>query len=177
MIEKLHGIIDVTVLKIAGLLAALSIIWKPLKGFWLLISKAKDRIDKIDEIHKQVTADGGLNKKFEELHALVKKVEHIESLLHVNFNHMEIPVFICDLDGRNIFVNNAYCDMVQMDREELLGYGWKDYFDSKDYDHHWKRMHQELRRVEFTIKNIRIQSQPIILMDGSHGYFGTLKPI
>lgn len=41
------------------------------------------------------------------------------------FEASPIPKFICDGSGRNINANAAYVGLLDVDREDLLGYGWR----------------------------------------------------
>lgn len=163
------------IIKLAAFLTAMAAIYRPLKNIWYYMSKTKERMDKLDEIHDQVTKDGGLARRFEEIHSLVKRIEHVENLLTMFYNQSEVPIFICNSLGSNVFVNKAYCDLFDTDQEGLLGFGWRDYFDNKEYDQHWSTRYSEGRRVDYKVNDFHIQTQPIKLMDGEVGHFGTIK--
>lgn len=166
---------DYMIVKIAAFVTAMTVISKPVKQTWVYMSKTKERMDKLDQIHEQVTKDGGLNKRFEELHNLVKRIEHVESLMTMLYNQSEVPIFICNSLGANVFVNKAYCALLGVEQERLMDLGWRDFFSSKEYDEHWSERYAEGRRVDFVVGGYHIQTQPIKLMNGEVGHFGTIK--
>lgn len=163
------------IVKLAAFVTAMTIVAKPIKYAWVYMSKTKERMDKLDQIHEQVTSDGGLNKRFEEIHSLVKRIEHVENLVTMFYNQSEVPIFICNSLGANVFVNKAYCAMLDTEQERLMEFGWRDFFNSKEYDEHWTERYAEGRRVDFVVNGFRIQTQPIKLMNGEQGHFGTIK--
>lgn len=166
---------DFLIVKIAAIVTAVTIVLKPIKNVWLYMSKTKDRMDKLDQIHEQVTSDGGLAKRFEEIHSLVKRIEHVENLVTMFYNQSEVPIFICNSLGANVFVNKAYCAMLGVEQERLMEFGWRDFFSNDEYDRHWAERYAEGRRVDFVVDGYRIQTQPIKLMSGEQGHFGTIK--
>lgn len=71
--------------------------------------------------------------------------EHSEALADTlamtqgEFESSPVARFICDEDGRNIAVNSAYCALVGMSRDDMLGNRWRRVIHPDDLDRHLER--------------------------------------
>jgi len=71
--------------------------------------------------------------------------------------HQDGPaaLFRCRPDGYNIDVNRTYCRYLKCTKEELLGYGWRNFLSGTsslgEHDKSWKEPFLEGREVEFKV--------------------------
>ena len=60
-----------------------------------------------------------------------------------------VPQFACGLDGRNMDVNQAYADMLGVDKRQLIGWGFKNFIDtSEEYAAEWMACLREHRTFQ-----------------------------
>jgi len=106
--------------------------------------------------------------------------------------HQDGPValFRCTTDGRNIDVNRTYCRLLKCTKEELTGYGWRNFLRASvdpSYDDVWRPSFEEGREVEFSIEfkdsdgnpvDLDVHAYPISDTQGEIvQYLGLLYPV
>lgn len=130
-------------------------------GYKFIIKPVALIVQKTDIIYKEVTPNGGGSIK-DYIKSIKDKTEKIEEKLILLSNlektfREDAPtaIFECRKDGFNTYVNRTYCKWMGASREDLLGFGWRNYLSSfsvrTDYDDEWKEAFNEGREVKFTI--------------------------
>lgn len=79
------------------------------------------------------------------------------------WNHPK-AMFRCDDTGHNLFVNNAYADLLKVDNECLLGLNWRSYVHYDDllgYDALWNSALKEHRSCWFHIRMVDSEGETI----------------
>ena len=121
-------------------------IWKPLSAMYKTIYQNKEFVDKV---MYNLSPNGG--------NSLVDKVNRIENTLKEIHLHTKLikhkqqtklyldnqPMFECDENGYNVFVNRRWCEITGLDEEEALGYGWINALYPSDR----QRVHDEWQRT------------------------------
>jgi PAS domain-containing protein len=159
-------------LKLAAAITAVGVMLRPLKTVFTYLWNTKERVDKLDEIHREVTADGGMTKRHQEL---TESVRHIEALTVAQMDFQTLPQFICDNTGRNYYVNHAYAKLFGVSKDALMDYSWKDYIYTPEYMEYVETRMSEGRHINYEFEKYLVSMIPIILKTGKPGYVGTIE--
>ena len=95
----------------------------------------------------------------------------MERTNEVMYQDGPIALFRCTPDGRNTDVNRTYCRFLKCTKEELLGYGWRNFIEDRlnqSGDDVWKDPYAEGREVEFEL-NFRASDGTLVIFD-AHAY-------
>jgi PAS domain-containing protein len=163
---------DGLMLKLAAAITAVGIMLRPLKTLFTYLWNTKERVDKLDEIHKEVTAEGGMTKRHLEL---TESVRHIEALTVAQMDMQALPQFICDNTGRNFYVNYAYAKLFKVSKDALMDYSWKDHLFTPEYGQYVEERMSEGRNIHYEFEKYLVSMIPIILKTGKPGYVGTIE--
>ncbi|RXP46492.1 response regulator [Lutibacter sp. HS1-25] len=102
--------------KFINLIAAFLILVIIIKKWLPSELKEKERIN--DQIEGQLAELLNLNK---ELAAAKEKAEQSEKYLYNIVNNIADPVFVKDEESKLLLVNNAFCELFQLSRDQILG--------------------------------------------------------
>lgn len=97
------------------------------------------------------TRDLHFHDEFKRLHARLDSqdltLEAIQHRIAGAWDSDPVPQFVCDNDGRNVDVNQAYADMIGVDKRRLVGWGFRNFVtgDSDEYIEEWKSCLREHR--------------------------------
>jgi len=106
-------------------------------------------------------------------------LRHSEQRFRTLAANAPVSIFICDVEGRNIFVNRRWCEMSGLTAEETAGYGWKAVMHPDDLAGKMTQFHErigasreydnEYRIVQRggAIRWVRTFAAPIIDADGA----------
>lgn len=75
------------------------------------------------------------------------------------------PTFICTPDGKNLFVNFAYADLLHTGPSRLLENGWRSYMTEEDrlvYDPGWKSAFEDERDASLPIRMITADGNAVV---------------
>lgn len=140
-----------------------------------LFRAAKRTAGQIEETHKE------LPELRAELHRIAVDTQVI-------LENGEYAAFYCDAEGRNIEVNNNYCEMLEAFPNDLLGYGWRNFIPPEEmerYDKQWKPAMEENRayfgKLTFQTKTgslVSVNMRVRALEDRGQviGYRGFMRP-
>lgn len=178
---------------ITAIITSLTILWKKFLG--PLLNKASNHLEQvssmikgIEEIRKEIKPNGGTSIKdsINRIEARIINMEHVQSALRQDG---PMGIFQCKINGQNIDVNRTYCRLLGCTREELLGFGWKNFLheDGKhEYDEEWKDAFLDGREINFPTKlksnngkviEAEIRAYPITDISGEVvQYLGILTP-
>lgn len=82
------------------------------------------------------TRDMHFHSEFSRLHDRLDSqditLESIQHRIAGAWDSDPVPQFVCGLDGRNIDVNQAYADMLGVDKRHLIGWGFKNFIESDE---------------------------------------------
>lgn len=96
---------------------------------------------------KECQPNGGESIK-DMLNKILHRIDSIEFMKLAQFNIMEVPIFIADVDGKYRWANKAYLLTVGMALEEVIGTGWSDNIHTEDKQRvldEWYRACSEFR--------------------------------
>lgn len=179
---------------ITAIITSETILWK--KAIGPLLSKTSDHFEKVssmiksvEEIRKEIRPNGGTSIKdaINRIEARLINMEHVQSALRQDG---PMGIFQCKVDGSNIDVNRTYSRILECTKEELIGFGWKNFLHEEvkeAYDQGWKEAFQEGREISFPIKlksrtgkiiEADVRAYPITDMSGEVvQYLGILTPL
>ena len=113
------------------------------------------------------TRDLHFHDEFKRLHARLDSqdltLEAIQHRIAGAWDSDPVPQFVCDNDGRNVDVNQAYADMIGVDKRRLVGWGFKNFLESDEaYIAEWMsclRDHRTFQRsaTYITSSGMRLQ--------------------
>ena len=160
---------------VAGLIASVAAIWS--KGISPVVKHANkvstliDEVGKVVDYHKRVDMDSlaaqvawlvkdlrpnsgsSLRDAINRIEARLILIERTSDALHQDG---PAALFRCTPEGYNIDVNRTYCRLMKCTKDELLGYGWRNFLTGKsardDYDDTWKDSFRDGRELDFTIE-------------------------
>ena len=143
---------------IGGITAIIGFLYGMYK--WIL-KPVSDTIIKTDIIYKEVIPNGGGSIK-DHIKKIKENSEKIEGGLELLRNTQRcfkedagVAIFECTRAGYNKYVNRTYCKWIEVSKEELMGYGWKNFLASLEvkekYDNDWSQAFAEGREAEFSI--------------------------
>lgn len=172
---------------------AVAVGWKFLKKF-LVFLKVKylyleGSMDKINEISKEFAPNHGsslkdvLNKMQAELVKNTELTEKIATRQKWIFDNREMPIFESDEEGRCVWVNVAYMNLVNRDMSFLLGHGWKNVIAPEDRERviqNWESCVKDGRDSEDTYsvvdsKGVKTKVFTAACKTGKFGYVGAMK--
>jgi|SRR5882724_3571327 len=192
-LEKNSTIIYYLVTASATIFAAFGLIWKvgrrivtAIKNKYLYL---ENTISKINEISKEFVPNHGsslkdiLNKMQGELSRNTELTEKIATRQKWIFDNREMPIFESDEEGKCVWVNLAYLDLVKRDMHFLLGNGWKNVIASEDRDrviHNWEACVKDGRDAEDTYSMVDVDGKTFKVFTaacktGKYGYVGAIK--
>lgn len=142
------------------------------KGYLLTgvdISRRKQVEDQIFQKNKEIEisnqklrqANSELESKNNELTAKSQQLTKSELRFRNMSESIPLGIFLCDLEGRNVFVNNEYCQLSGLTYEEALHDGWTRAISEEDKDLVTKRWFNGIKKspinynVIYQIKNVR----------------------
>lgn len=146
-------------------------------------------LDKIQVISKEFLPNHGsslkdiLNRMQSELVRNTEITEKIATRQKWIFDNRETPIFESDEEGKCVWVNIAYLDLVKRDMKFLLGNGWKNIIAQEDRDrviHNWESCVKDGRDSEDTYHILdasgnRIKVFTAACKTGKYGYVGAMK--
>lgn len=151
--EKWTGLIGLTltILSILAIIGGFSVwfykyVWKPSVQFVDTMYKNKAFVDKVmynlspNGGGSLVDKVGNIMHKLHEIHEDTKLIKHKQKT--VSYLDLQ-PIFECDENGYNIFVNKKWCEITGLEEEEALGYGWINAIHPTDR----QRVHEEWSRT------------------------------
>ncbi len=136
-------------------------------------------------------ANKDLETKNRELISKSKQLTESELRFRNMSESIPLGIFLCDLDGKNEFVNKEYCQLSGLTFEEALGDGWMDAVDANDLDIVKKRWLAGIKKkpinynIVYQLKNIKDGSvlkvhsiaREMIDNDQVVGYVGIIEDI
>jgi len=192
-LEKNSTLFYYVVTIITSVISIGGIIWKGFKKVSTSIKTKylflEDSISKINEISKEFSPNHGssikdvLNKVQNELVRNTELTEKIETRQKWLFDNREMPIFESDEEGRCVWVNIAYMNLVKRDMNFLLGNGWKNVIAPEDRERviqNWESCVKDGRDSEDTYSIIDTRGEKTKVFTaacktGKFGYVGALK--
>lgn len=189
--EKLSYIATV----LAAAVTVLSVLWKitkkagkSIKDKYLFLEGS---ISKINEISKEFLPNHGsslkdlLTKMQNELVKNTELTEKIATRQKWLFDNREMPIFESDEEGRCVWVNIAFMNLVKRDMNFLLGNGWKNIIAPEDRErvvNNWESCVKDGRDSEDTYSVVDINGNRTKVFTaacktGKYGYVGAMKII
>lgn len=144
---------------------------------------------KIEKIYAEVTPNGGgsIKDKVNELYLDIKNNNDLTNKIFQRqrwlLDHVEDPIFECDLDGKFIWVNKKFRKLLKRDMSYFLSNGWRNAIHEDDRDrviHEWnssitdcRSFDDEFRIISSTGEVINISVLTTKLSE--YGYMGNIK--
>ena len=107
------------------------------------------------------------------LHQVLKELANLESPYRILGDVVDYGVWVCDADGRNIYVSQSLLDLLGHTFEEIEGLGWVNFLHPDDADEtrrlwldcvnsgqHWNREHRYLAQ-DGSFKDILARGKPV----------------
>lgn len=108
----------------------------------LVLSRLENLDKTILEIFHLTSENKEYNKLNEKnVHDIILRIDRMEARLATHGDAMIDPIFRCDLNGNNTYVNRAYCKLLGVSKDRLLGMGWQTFIrpeNLKIYNDIWK---------------------------------------
>ena len=74
------------------------------------------------------------------LHDNIQKANNIlEVRMRISERYLKIGIYVCDLEGKAIWLNDVICEMFGLDSRSMLGFGWLQAIHDSDRE----RVHEE----------------------------------
>lgn len=145
--------------------------------------KSLDILDKVETelvnlktlVTTELTHNGGSSLK-DALRRTEQLVQRLAAQAHVGMELHPYGIFMCDMEGKNFYVNRTYANELECTKEELIDGGWENFLASEDYK--WRdafdRKKDLSTRLLFRKKSGEVVSCTLIatLLDGTNGYMG-----
>jgi len=178
---------------ITGIGAILAFIWSISKKIAKFIKNKylylEDSLEKIDTISKEFLPNHGsslkdqINKIQWELARNTELTEKISTRQKWIFDNRETPIFESDNDGKCVWANPAYLNLIKRDLNSILGHGWKNFIAEEDRNRviqNWDLCVKDGRDSEdtYTIVDSRgkkYKVSTVACKTGRFGYVGALK--
>ena len=192
-LEKNSTLIYYIVTIATGVVTIGGLLWKAFKKVIEVIKNKylflEDSISKINEISKEFSPNHGssikdiLSKMQTELVKNTELTEKIATRQKWLFDNREMPIFESDEEGRCVWVNIAYMNLVKRDMNFLLGNGWKNVIAAEDRQRviqNWESCVKDGRDSEDTYSIIDANGKKTKVFTaacktGKFGYVGALK--
>lgn len=113
-----------TVIWTAAILTALGVIWKKfIQPLWNWSMYAREIILKLDKVLAELAPNGGgsLRDAIDRIASKQESDNQIRNAVLLNYHD---AVFKADENGHYTWVNRTFSNLVNRDREDLLGIGW-----------------------------------------------------
>jgi PAS domain S-box-containing protein len=121
-------------------------------------------------ITKQLEKNGGTSL-VDKVQQILNKLDSISLQLHrvetwktAWMELTEEPIFVTDISGNYIWVNNAYSHLVGLTAEDLLGLGWSKALHPEDKENvieEWKSSISSMSKFEYTYRVVNYYSKDI----------------
>lgn len=179
--------LETLILKIAGLLAALGIVWlfgKKLLSIVIDTCRTVQTIKKISEEHRP---NGGSTMR-DAIDRIEKRLIITEQRERIVLNKANLHLFECDGAGKCIWANHSFLNLVGRDFEEVSGRGWENFVHPDDRERiidEFKIANDHLRDAEAnyrivnkeTRREIRVSSHANIMLNSKNEIIGWMKEI
>jgi PAS domain S-box-containing protein len=95
-------------------------------------------------VARSIRHSDAMHEKFgpspaEALHALIDKLRvdagRLEIVQTITSHQLDLPVYICDINGKCTFANEALCRLFRMSRDEMLTWGWMRVISPEEAEH------------------------------------------
>ena len=135
---------------VAGIIASLTVIFtkgiKPVIAHANRVSSLMEDVEVVVKQHKEMDFDSLVKdvrwiiadlrpNSGSSLRDAVDRIEErlvtMERTNEVMYQDGPIALFRCTPDGRNTDVNRTYCRFLKCTKEELLGYGWRNFIEDR----------------------------------------------
>lgn len=110
---------------------------REIKENFNLIPSLQQSIQTLELAVKELQAadlKNSLGKHTDEIGKLDARIAELEGAMYAYFGAVNDGVFVCDRDGKTIWVNHEVQGLTGLSREELMGDGWKGSIHPEDAD-------------------------------------------
>ena len=151
------------------------------------LQELTENVRKIHNLVEQGQTQNDASNLFS--HNLALQIERIEARLAIQGDAFERPIFRCDAHGSYIYVNRAFCKMLDVGSDRLLQYGWQSFLKPERMENYEKVLQNTYNR------GVEMINFPMIFTDEDgndiytnvslrpvrngkiHEFFGTLEVV
>jgi len=194
-LEKRSTEIYYWVVILTGVFTSVAFVWKILSNFFKTVKNKyiyiEQSLGKIEIISKEFQPNHGsslkdqLNRISVELQKNTELTEKISTRQKWIFDNRDMPIFESDNEGKCVWVNVSFLNLINRDMGYILGHGWKNIIAEEDRERvvkNWELCVKDGRDSEDTyhildVKGNKIKVFTAACKTGKFGYVGAVKVI